>query len=138
MEGSKLPFDMSKRHLYDNLTVALSKTPALFDNLPQRSSRGPPLLGIGVKVNWSDLPETMRGHFIEHHMKDKEIEQNFCLNVIITVIYFIVFIIGIPSNVLTMVVIIYNKGAGGGTMSPTDNFLLNLSIVDVFSLLVSK
>ena len=97
----------------------------------------PPILKKGLKVDWNHLPEVMKSHYIETHMKNENWEENVYLNIVITCIYAVVMVIGIPSNIMTMVIIVSKKG-GGGTMSPTDNYLLNLSTVDVFSLLVSK
>ena len=88
-----------------------------------------------MTLAWDQLPRPMQLYYINQHMEEGKSNPDPSVATLMTFIYAIVVVIGIPSNLLTMVIIIYKRG---GTMSPTDNFLMNLSVVDIFSLICSK
>ena len=95
----------------------------------------PTMLSNVTMIDWEGMPAVMRDTFIRHHMHDEDWKHDVHLDTFITLMYALLLLVGIPSNIMTVIIIMCSNG---GAKSPTNYFLLNLTIVDTFSLVCSK
>ncbi len=83
-------------------------------------------------VTWDDMPSLLKDAFIKQHLDGFDYNASFKAAVLVAMI--IVVLAGVPSNLMTVIIILFNKGA----KTPTNYFLLNLAIVDIISLIFCK
>ena len=85
-----------------------------------------------VKTDWRNFTFLMKESYIQRN--NDVLGEQYALRIVMTVTYGIIMGIGLPSNIITSAIILSQKGP----KSPIDHFLLNLSLVDIYSLLWSK
>ena len=87
-------------------------------------------------LTWDSMSDFHKESYLQHHMMEEEWGQTLGFDIGCTVFYIVLWVIGVPSNLMTLYVLFY--GGETQTKSPTSYFLINLTIVDLFSLACSK
>ena len=105
-----------------NSTIFLPTHPT-WNHLPL-----PPL----VQRNWSDLNQTEKDDYFFRHRYPKRYDKDTALPM--TVFYGVLFILGVPGNLLTCFIILLNSYM----KAPPNYFLFNLAIVDIITLTMGK
>lgn len=84
---------------------------------------------------WENFSEVAKKAFISEHIDLlKATSDNLPLSIVSTIVSAVIFMVGLPSNLMTFFIIIF----GQGMHTPTNYFLLNLAVVDIFTLCVGK
>lgn len=79
-------------------------------------------------TNWNDLPEEFKKEYISFNMG--ELGTNNSTATFMSTFYGVLLLLGIPGNVMTILIIYFNSNM----RTPTDFFLLNLAVTDLITL----
>ena len=91
-----------------------------------------PIRDQPVQRNWTELNQTEKDAYILRRYGPKQYEQNTAVPM--TVFYLVLFVAGVPGNLLTCLIILWNSYM----RAPPNFFLFNLAIVDIITLTMGK
>ncbi len=81
---------------------------------------------------WADLNETEKDHYLEQVHGPRHLDKKLAIPM--TVFYLVLFFAGIPGNLLTCLIILWNSYM----RAPPNFFLFNLAIADIITLIIGK
>ena len=85
-----------------------------------------------LNLSWDMMPEEFRGHYVEESLSKEP--YSLTKNSVMTSIYLAILILGLTGNIMTLIVINWEKGS----KSPANLFLISLSVADIITLLIGN
>lgn len=105
----------------------------MFFEEPEIVLPGPDIYNMSTAIEWHQMSTNMKSVYVRSHMEE-EFGKQRSLRITTTTFLSVVMIVGLPSNLMTIFIILFGKGP----KTPTNYFLLNLTIVDFLVLAISK
>ena len=104
----------------------------MFDMLDAIQNTGLDHDAKNLNLSWETLPEEFRGHYVEESLAKEP--YSLTKNSVMTSVYLAILVVGLTGNVMTLIVINWEKGS----KSPANLFLISLSVADIITLLIGN
>ena len=85
-----------------------------------------------LNLTWDLMPEEFRGHYVDESLSKEP--YSVLYNTAMTTIYSVLLFLGLLGNIMTLIVISWEKGS----KSPANLFLISLSLADIITLIIGN
>ena len=85
-----------------------------------------------LNLTWDIMPEEFREHYVEESLSSEPYSLTY--NTALTSMYLVILILGLMGNIMTLIVINWEKGS----KSPANLFLISLALADIITLIIGN